>query len=761
MKYFLFFFAFLFFTAQILAQDATQTAAAWQVTKYEANATLPTAPTDRNLNVKATISLKNVGRGVGSTATFRINPKAEVAATRVGAATASSRKTVDDKAGSLQRFTVSLPVAVQPGETVAVAIDYRLPIAENTGLNAISPVGSQFLPLSVWIPTPNNPYSPRGADFAPFSLTVNAPNGETVVSSGAASGSSFEQRLHGQPFFLTGNWDVVNNTGETSVYLPKGAGADERKRADELVALINEAKNFITTLLGDAPAIPIRLVAVTRGAGFSDAGTILLDYAAFRRQKIDSATAMQIAEAVAKIRLGNATPIRGDGYGAIREGLSQFVATQFIEKQFGKNSAEIERLRQRTAFALVAGRSAPLSQTSPLDETYFTTAANKGSMIWRLAAKTLGESNFFNVVRSQLAGKQTDGLNLANVRDSLSANNEDVKTILDFGLNQTTDTDLLIGLPQARGAETVVALRNAGSLPVTVSVLALTERSERLTKTVSISAKSFGEAVFNTNAKFNRVEVDAEKFYPQINYSNDTAPKTLAENDPQAEISRAFNRLEYAKAEAAARQVLSVYPNFDDARVWLGRSLLEQNKLDEAEKEFAAALNETLPTPKTQAWANIGLGEIAQRRSQLPQAAKFFDLAVKANAEYASNLTARNGRLKAEASAKAAVPIDENARTYFANFDKTVVGGRKTEIENLIVAGELSRFSSGLTANSPEQWQTQILRTENLDANRMVVEVSLNAKIINREAQTGTSLFVLARTANGWKLAGVDLFEVR
>jgi tetratricopeptide (TPR) repeat protein len=328
---------------------------------------------------------------------------------------------------------------------------------------------------------------------------------------------------------------------------------------------------------------------------------------------------------------------------------------------------------------------------------------------------------------------------------------------LDFGFDKLTDTDLLIGLPQSKGSETSVALRNQGSLPVSVNVVALTDKGERLSAAANIAEKNFGEALFKTPAKIVRVEIDPEKLYPQIDYSNDIAPREFTENDLLAEIIRAFNRQEFSKAESAARKILQNFRHLDEARTWLGRSLVEQNKLEEAEREFNAALNEKLPTAKTLAWANIGLGEIALRRNQNAQAAIFFNNAVKADAEYGSNLAARNGRIKAEN----APSIDEAAKSFFANFDKAVLSRQKAQVDNLLVSGELKRFSNGITGNQPEQWETRILRTEFLDANHLAVDAGLTAKIINREQQSGTALFILARSGNGWKLAQVDLFEVR
>jgi hypothetical protein len=100
-------------------------------------------------------------------------------------------------------------------------------------------------------------------------------------------------------------------------------------------------------------------------------------------------------------------------------------------------------------------------------------------------------------------------------------------------------------------------------------------------------------------------------------------------------------------------------------------------------------------------------------------------------------------------------------RNFFSIFDKIVLTAKKADVDALILTGELAQFSGRLTANQPEIWQTKVLRTDIVDANRIYAEVSLNAKLINREPTSGTALFTLAKTTNGWRLAGVDLFEVR
>jgi hypothetical protein len=310
------------------------------VTRFDITASAP--PAGRALQARAQLTARNVGRSAGSSLTLRIDPQAEVKSVSVGGATAVFRSSPEPRT-NLQRVTVTLASAVAPDATVNIAVDYRLPVATNSGLEAVSPTGSQFLPLSFWYPAVNTSFALRGADTAPFRLTVTDAGGETVVSSGNATGGTFEQTLNSQPFFLTGTWDIAEGTNDArnvSAYLPKGAGADERKQAESLMALAADARSFYAGMLGEAPNVPVRLVYVTRGAGFSESGTVLLDAAAFRRAKIDSKTVLLVAEAVARLWLGGATALRGEGSGVMREGLSRYLATLFIEKQFGSEAGE-------------------------------------------------------------------------------------------------------------------------------------------------------------------------------------------------------------------------------------------------------------------------------------------------------------------------------------------------------------------------------------------------------------------------------------
>lgn len=756
-----------------LARAQDEPRAAWQITKFDITASAP--PTERALTARALLTVRNVGRGAGSTLSLRINQTAEIKSVSVNNAAATFRsaeeafKRLDRNLLTLQRFTITLPAPVAPNSSVNVAVDYRLPVAENSGLAAISQLGTQFLPDSYWYPAANAPYSLRGADVAPFTLSLSSTgSGELVFTAGATSGAASNQPPHVRPFFVSGTWDITHGTGEAHnvrVMLMKGAGADERKQAEALTGLAASARSFYAGLLGSAPESPINLITVTRGAGFSEGGTVLLDPAVFRRSKIDSGTAMLVAEAIARMWVGGVAPVRGEGRGVLREGLPRYLATLFLEKHFGRDVAEAEKIRQRIAYSSIAKFDGPLLQLTPLDGTYYNSASNKGAMIWRLIDRALGRDALMSVIRARLqaAATEPEGLTLASMREALvERGGGSLKTILDQQIDQPTDMDLLIGLPQSKGGQWAVALRNTGSLDASVTVGATTTSGERLTAQATVPARNFGEALFPTSARITRVEVDPDKLYPQVDYTNDTAPRDANQTgDALAEAAALFVRQSYAGAESSARTLLAGAPGMQEARILLARSLLGQNKMDEAEKEFRALIDERLPIPTALAWGNIGLAEISLRKGQAAEAAKRFNEAVRADAEYASTLAARLGRIKAEAAANAAPAVDESIRTFITQLDVAIKNGRKTELDAVILPGELGDFTRGIVGSQPEVWQTRVVRTELLDANRAAVDVSISARQLGRDV-SGTAVLMMARAAGGgWKLAGIEFFEVR
>ncbi len=753
----------LFGQSNVSAQPAAAGPPIWQVSAFDLTVNVQQA--ERVLNVAATLSAVNVGGSAGRTFTVRLNPKAKITSVTANGSAATFRPGTDTR-GDLQRAEISLNTAANPGSIATVVLNYTLPVESNTGYTSISPGGTQFLPLGFWYPMPNTQYTVRGADTAPFKITVNLPN---VVSSGnekpgAAGSTSFEQALHGQPFFVQGSWDKLEGSGDgkgIAVLAPKGASAEERKQAEAMIAFTTSARAFFTSTLGPSPDVPIRLVSVRRGAGVSDTGTVLFDPDTLRLPRMDAATGLSIAEAIVRLWVGGQTPIHGEGSGAIRDGLVRFLATLFLEKQFGRDAVQSELLRERIAFAGVARRDSPLARANQLENTYYSSVPNRGAMVWRLVDRRLGHTVFLGVLTSAMQAAKTDpnGLSLGALRSALvQRGGEPFKVLMDQQLDQVVDTDLLVGLPQARNNEWVSALRNLGSIDVTVSVAATTERGETVLADVTVPAKNFAEVVFKTAAKIVRVEVDPEKLYPQIDYGNDTVPRVRDLNDALNEATLQLGAQDFVKAEAVAREMLATAPRLQEGRILLARALLGQNRIDDAEKLFKASLDEVFPFTATLAWANIGLGEIAMKRNQPAEAAKRFNDAVIASRDYPSSLSARAARLRAEAAANIVSPVDESVRTFATQLSQAIVSGKKGDLDSRIVSGELVRFSNSSVGT--EAWETRVLRSENLSGDLIAADVSVSMKKLGKEGN-GTAVLIITRTPAGLKLAAIDLFEVR
>jgi len=359
-----------------------------------------------------------------------------------------------------------------------------------------------------------------------------------------------------------------------------------------------------------------------------------------------------------------------------------------------------------------------------------------------------------------LAGSKTDpdGLTLAAARTAFAARGgSSSKALLDQELDQPTDMDLMAGLPVQEAGQWAAALRNLGSMEVVVDVAAVTSSGQRVMAQATVPPHDFAQVTFKNASNVVSVEIDPQKFYPQLDYANDIAPRVPEVATSLAEANRLYGAQEYAKAEGLARQMLSASPRLQEARIVLGRALLAENKNDEAEKEFKQLLNEKLPLPASLAWSSFGLGQIALRRGQAAEASQNFTDAIRADGEYASTLAARAERVRAESAAPV---IDEAAKKFVNQLDAAIRGGRHAEIATMVVPGELGRFVQQVVGTQPEAWASRALRSEQLDADRLAVDVALNTKQLGVE-HSGTAVFILVRIGGNLKLDAIELFEVR
>lgn len=721
----------------------------WEVVKYDITATLPSDfKAGRELDVAATLTVKNVSQSAASTLSLRISDRATVSSVTAGGATADFRSSPETTGGArpLQRTVVSLP-PVAAGQTVEVKVVYKLAVSENDGLAALSASGSQFLPFSFWYPTPTSWFYTGGADFAPFKITVNGAGTSGFFSAGSASGNSYELSLNGQPFFIAGPYESTTVEGVEIAYPRRGSVPLPAGRLARLAEIASKANAFVSAKLGTQLEVPLRIVCVKRGSGFADSGTVLVDDSVLVREKPDASAVQTIVEGIVKSHLGNAVSVSGDGYGVIREGLSRFISNEFIEQEFGEEAAEVERLRQRASYATISGRDAPLNIVSPVDGYFFTATANKGSIIFSYLASRAGD-DFYNVIREAAKDRQ---LSLRELRSSFSAEKE----YLDYTLDQVTQMNLMIGLPVKENGRTRSALRNMGEVDARIVVVATTASGKKLRSPVTIKARDFGEVTFDGQEEIVRVEVDAEKVYPQTDFTDDVAPRLLDEADPLLFVKREFDRQKYSEAEKNALGVLAQYPAFHDVRVLLARSQLAQGKITEARANFEKVLALALPSPQSIAWSELGLGEIATKTGQSSDASARFREAIASDADYGATL----GAVRDLITAGGSPTISEEVRSYFAAFDRAVVSNSKAQVDEIIGGGEVTRFASSV-AGQAQQWTTTVRFVQEVDGIDILVGTNVQLKLLNREVESGVALFRLSRTPSGLKLTAVDIFEV-
>ncbi|MGB8507317.1 MAG: hypothetical protein WCD76_02840, partial [Pyrinomonadaceae bacterium] len=151
-----------------------------------------------------------------------------------------------------------------------------------------------------------------------------------------------------------------------------------------------------------------------------------------------------------------------------------------------------------------------------------------------------------------------------------------------------------------------------------------------------------------------------------------------------------------------------------------------------------------------------GLGEVALRRNNAAAASARFNEAARADGEYASTLVARAARLKSETPPV----VDEALKNAVGLLDAAIRSGRKTELEAQIAPGELTGFIRGIVSSQPEAWQTRLLRTEALGANRVDADVAVTGKTSGRDF-VATAVMSFTRQAGVWKLTDIRYFEER
>jgi aminopeptidase N len=747
-------------------------------------------PAASAIDARASLAITNLAQSPKSRIYLRLAKLAKISSVTVGGAPAEFEATEDRRVTTLSQVVISPRTPVPAGGKATIDVSYRIEVPESTPLAAVYPGEVLMLPESVWFPMPSTMFTIYGATTAPFTLTVNTPAGFGAASSGAlksdAAGQAFtfDQSLNSLPFFIAGRMDYVpdlQGAGGVKIefHLQSGLVAPDKLRPiyDEAARMID----FYTKTLGPLPAGSyFRIISSARAGTVFVPGAIVLEEQVFRQDSLDAITVERIADAVARmwtdgrVRLrgqdarpaqGNRPPQKARSTAMLRDSLPRMLAVLYIENRFGKDAAMDAFTRQRWSYTPVAksARDAELGVQTPLVATYSTAVFGKGPLVFRLLAETAGRDKFLAAVREVFSGEQSKVVTIDDLRQSLvKASGPDLDRLFQQWVETIIEPDLVVGIPQPSdksGAQRL-NLRNLGTGDIRTEVLAVTASGKQLSIPVTVPSEDITSIEIATAEKIDSVEVDPRKLVIQTDYDNDRKPSRVSSMTLFNESIAAFNRGEHAAAEARLKEAAALDPRNELVLAWLSRALFAQNKLDEAQRAATSAIQSDLPASNALAWAHITLGQAAMARNQAAEAVAHLRRAVIVADEAPAQFAAREALVRAQRAATQTPQVDESIRAFASQLDTLIKQPTSERLFTVVNRNNLKRFVQGLTVSPPTSWTTEILRVDQIDANRVAVDVGLSVKT-KQSDQSGTAVFVLYRAGSGWVLEDVQLFNVK
>lgn len=764
---FLAFFCLYAAPAPVHAQDA-------DTTKYALDVRLE--PAAKAANVRATFTLLNPTDAPKRQVQFRILGSADIRSVTVGGQSATVDAKDDRRFSGLTVVSLQLPSAIAGKGTVDITVDYRLALKTNATDATIGPSGSILLPSSMWFPMVNTPFIQYGPNTSPFTLTGASSAGERVVSGGALSGSVYTQPLSTLPFVIAGRFDppVAAQAAGISfeVLLPENASPQMRAGADRLLKEAAAIGGYYSRVLGPPPAATFRLVTSDLAAGYSSSSGVALGRKILLRDFTDAETFELLADAIARIWI-EAVPVRGaapgsgadrpSGVALVRDILPRYLAILATGDRFGKDGEDAS-FRRLSAGLLAMGDLADqvqLTLATPFDPSYRGLVVTKGPLAMRILEHEIGREKLLGAVRETLAASRTSGsLTAAALRSAFDkAAGKDLSPLYTTWFDTVVQPDLIIGTPVQQGSGWACALRNLGTGDVLVDVVATTASGKKLTTRASVASEGFGEARFETTEKIAQVEIDPERLIPQKNYSNDARPPRPDSGSLFVEGVGFVKRKDFAAAEAKLKESLASTPTDSVTRVWLARAVLGQGRTAEAEKLAMDAMA-VAPIPvEVAAWGNIVLGQAALGANKTKEAAEFFVRGGNASSETSAIKASREGLMAIDRASGQPPTPDASVVKFFGDFDRVVsVGVNTAQAEQLVDSAALPDFVKGLVTSVARKWSTDVLRTEMVGQDEVVVDTRYTIASSGRTEQA-TTLTRLRREGSGWKIVDVLILD--
>lgn len=776
-----------------------------EVDRYNINARIDT--TASAVDVHAALSISNLGQSPKPKIYLRLTKLAKVSSATVNGAAAQVETIEDRRVTTLNQIVITPASPLAAGAKTTVEVSYRIEAPESTGTVHIYSGEVLLAPEAVWFPMPSTMYAIYGPTTAPFTLTVStssAAGNFRAVSSGAlkveGQNSIFEQPLNSLPLVVAGSFDQpisIDHGGvKVEIFVQPGVApvssdakpGDSRAIISRLTDEAGRAIDFLTATLGPPPAGSVfRIISSVRAGNLSAPGVLVLNEQVFRRDTLGAGVIEVLADGIARMWIDGRMRLRGQEQRAaqenrtaakahsaafLRDSLPRYLAALYFEDRFGKDAARDLFTRMRWGYTPVAqgGRDSELGVQTLLLPNYSAAVLSKGPLVYRLLAEAAGRDKLIAAVKSLIAAGPAKVTTIDDLKAALTkTSTPEVDKVFGLWVDAITEPDIIIGapLPSDKAGRQLINLRNLGTGDVTVTVLAITASGKQLRSTGTVPSENIATAEIATSEKIASVEVDPEKLIIQTNYDNDAREGDFKTTRPSAqtllnESIAAFNRTQYPEAETKLKQAIGFDPRNAVLHAWLARTFMAQKKPEEAAAEANAAMKVEPAVSAALAWARITLGQVALSRNQAAEAARQFRAARVETDEATAQFAAQEALIQAERSAGAAAQIDESMRTYISQLDAAIKQSGSDKLFGLVIKNNLKRFVQGLTVSRPAAWATEILHVERFDANRVALDVALKVKAEGKD-QSGTAVYILARTGSGWVLEDVphQLFNVK
>jgi hypothetical protein len=793
-----------FTTALLVLVAAAVNAAAQEVEVDRYNVTARIDVAASAADVRAAITISNLGQTPKPKLYLRLTKLAKVGGVTVNGAPAQFETADDRRVATLNQIIITPSSSIGAGASGTVEVSYRIEVPESSPLLHIYTGETLLSPDAVWFPMPSTVFTMYGPATAPTTVTVSFASGSTnfrAASSGTfkndASGQTFtfDQPLNSLPLIVAGSFDppLASDRGgaKIEVYTQPGitaVSADGKPPASSIAARLSEEAgriiDFYTKTLGPLPAgTTFRIISSPRAGNIVVPGALVLNQQVFRRSEIGAPVVETLADAIARmwtdgrVRLRGQEPRSAQGSqpatkarsaALLRDSLPRYFSLLYFEERFGRDGARAMLSRMLWAYTPVAqsGRDLDLGTQTIALPNYTAAVLNKGPLVLRLVAETIGRDKFIASTRNLVSGSQTRIITNAELKAGLVKDGgPEVEKLFQQWVESIIEPDIIVGtpLPSEKPGSQLINVRNLGTGDVTVALVAATASGKQVTTMVAVPSENITAAEIQTSEKITSVEVDPEKLIIQTNYDNDSrdlsrnALRTSAQTLFNESIIL-FNKGQLAEAEAKLREAIRREPGNPLLHGWLARTLASQKKMDLVGAAATAAIKIEPPFGPALGWAYLSLGQVALARNQPAEAARFLRVAVIEAEEAPAQLAAIESLIQAETAAKIIPPVEESARSFIAQFD-AAVKQPTDKLSAMIVRGNLRKFAQGLAVTRQTAWTTQILHAEQIDANRVALDVGLSVRSDGRD-RAGTAVFILLRAGGDWLLEDVQLFNV-